>query len=337
MIQHAAFERFGLVSGIKDYNLSRIVRVVGMATACRFAAFIAHEGGRTVFVAAHGAETDAFSEAIGGWTAGLEVTEPFFAGNLADDVQHRDHPAVAEAPGLRAVGAMPVYAATSAVIGALWVGSTSRTNLDTDVVRTLLNDSVRLIEDSLMMRKTSVRDPLTGLYNRRFFDDQINSEWRRAMRLQLPLSMLVIDIDHFKAYNDSLGHVAGDRAICAVADRISSRVRRAGDTVCRFGGEEFAMILPATDAGSGADLAESIRAAIEADGIDHPGHPEGPGRCVTVSVGVSTITHQADLLHYSANDMLAMADDALYAAKQAGRNRVRSKLPESYSNSEEAE
>jgi len=323
-IQHAALERLGLLQGQKDYNLDRIVRLAAMSMDCHLAAFSVSEKGQQVYIAAHGADLDDQPDALSAICHTVFSTkEPLMVKDLASDAQWQSHAAVTGSLRLRGYAGMPVYAATKAVIGTLCVASHRPIHADPTATQAMLNDFVRLIEDSLMMRRAAVRDGLTGLFNRRFFQDQIATEWRRAMRLQLPISIVLLDIDHFKTINDSAGHPAGDRVICRIAQIIEKRVRRAGDTVCRFGGEEFAMILPSTDQASGSLLGESIRREIEAAAISHPGHPEGEPRTVTVSVGVATVCTKADLINYSADDIVAKADDALYVAKNAGRNCLR--------------
>jgi diguanylate cyclase (GGDEF)-like protein len=160
----------------------------------------------------------------------------------------------------------------------------------------------------------ATHDPLTGLYNRRQFIALAEGEWERFLRYQRPLSLLVLDIDHFKAVNDRYGHEAGDRAIGHVAD-VCHAAKRASDVAARIGGEEFALLLPETSLADACTLAERIREAIFrrtflADG----GHPLS----VTISIGTS----EARLDQDGIPDLLRQADAALYEAKRAGRNRV---------------
>jgi diguanylate cyclase (GGDEF)-like protein len=160
-------------------------------------------------------------------------------------------------------------------------------------------------------------DGLTSLANRRSFDVSIANEWRRATRANSPLSLLMIDIDHFKQYNDSFGHQGGDQCLIIVAQTLADSVCRVGDCAARYGGEEFAVILPNTDEAGVAIVAETIRANIEKRAIRHPLSSVGPN--VTVSIGRATVIPKA-------NDNLAkivsLADMALYQAKSLGRNRV---------------
>ena len=159
-------------------------------------------------------------------------------------------------------------------------------------------------------------DALTGLANRRRFDEQLLKESRRVQRSRTNLSLLMLDIDCFKLYNDRYGHPAGDRCLFAVGQALTMSLRRPSDTVARYGGEEFSAILPDTDADGAAALGEDIRAAVEALGIEHADSPRG---VVTVSIGVATV---APGQHPDTQDLLRLADEALYSAKRAGRNCV---------------
>jgi diguanylate cyclase (GGDEF)-like protein len=171
-------------------------------------------------------------------------------------------------------------------------------------------------EDKL--EELATTDALTGLKNRRKFDAAIDSEWRRAARQKLPLALLMIDADHFKSYNDTFGHQAGDQVLIGVAICISDSVRRAGDCAARYGGEEFAVLLPGLSAVEALAVAETIRLKVQ-QWSDAP-------TVTTVSIGVASLTPAATMEWYQ---LLKAADKALYAAKANGRNRsVLASLPE---------
>ena len=165
-------------------------------------------------------------------------------------------------------------------------------------------------EEKLAM--LAVTDGLTGLKNRRYFDDAIEREWQRSLRQRTPLALLMIDADHFKAYNDMFGHQAGDQALVAIAACISASVRRAGDCGARYGGEEFAMLLPGMSTGDAEKFAERIRVQVE-------GLPS-KGAAITVSIGVASVIPVGAL---SVADFIGAADAALYEAKAMGRNQTR--------------
>lgn len=163
----------------------------------------------------------------------------------------------------------------------------------------------------------SLQDGLTGLPNRRRFDSFIASEWRRGLREKAPVSLLLIDIDHFKLFNDHYGHTVGDECLQSVAGAIDGVARRPADLPARYGGEEFAVVLGGTDAPAARLLAEEARDAVAQLRVPHDASPTAP--VVTVSVGVATLVPEVDA---DVDTLLVAADEALYAAKRGGRNRV---------------
>lgn len=177
-----------------------------------------------------------------------------------------------------------------------------------------LNERLEIANRELQ-RLTRV-DPLTGIANRRRFDEALDSEWRRAQREGGALSLLLIDADRFKDLNDAFGHQFGDACLERLAGLFVGELRRAADLVARYGGEEFGILLPGNDRREAAELAERLRARVEGESIEHPGTPS---ERVTVSVGAATVEPRQDL---RPEDLVAAADEALYRAKRAGRNRV---------------
>lgn len=176
------------------------------------------------------------------------------------------------------------------------------------------------------LQRMTMQDALTGIANRRAFDGALDAEWRLALRSGLPLSLMMIDIDHFKAYNDSYGHVEGDNCLKAVAGALRAGAPRATDLVARWGGEEFVVLLPQTDTDNATQLAERLRQAVAALAIPCPASPTGK---VSVSIGVAGfclphLEHPHDYCagHTSPTVLVETADRMLYAAKAAGRNRV---------------
>ena len=178
----------------------------------------------------------------------------------------------------------------------------------------------RLAAANLELARQASSDGLTGVANRRRLDETLDLEWRRAARDFRPLSLLMIDVDCFKAYNDRNGHQGGDHVLRTIASAIALSVQRPGDLVARYGGEEFAVLLADTDAFGAAEIAEKVRAAVEGLGIEHAGNLAA--RCVTVSIGTATIYPEHQEVGVSQDALVAAADAALYGAKQAGRNRV---------------
>jgi diguanylate cyclase (GGDEF)-like protein len=163
----------------------------------------------------------------------------------------------------------------------------------------------------------SVRDPLTSLYNRRWFDEHFALECKRAQRAKSPISLLIIDIDHFKLYNDTHGHAQGDQCLQSVATLMLKQVARATDALVRYGGEEFLAMLPNTPAEGAMQIAEAIQSDLEANVIPHTACQL---KRLTLSIGVATAYPHAE--DPDCTNLLLQADDALYKAKAQGRNRI---------------
>ncbi|MDR6992034.1 diguanylate cyclase [Luteimonas sp. 3794] len=164
------------------------------------------------------------------------------------------------------------------------------------------------------LRTQSLRDPLTGLFNRRYLEESFVRELQRCDRRRLPLSVLMLDVDHFKRFNDTFGHAAGDALLGQVGRQIQAGVR-AEDIACRYGGEEFTVVLPELDAAGALARAEQIRRAVEVATVQHLGQQLGP---VTMSIGIATFPLDGQ----TPEVLLQMADATLYRAKAEGRNRV---------------
>jgi diguanylate cyclase (GGDEF)-like protein len=162
-------------------------------------------------------------------------------------------------------------------------------------------------------------DAMTGLPNRRAFDERLSQEWRRALRDGRSLSLLVIDVDHFKAFNDAFGHPAGDACLRQVAEALRCVARRPGDLAARIGGEEFALLMPDTAAQGARHMAERVADAIREAAVPHPANL--PLGVVTASIGGATASPAWDR-RGGAEDLVSAADRALYSAKDTGRNRI---------------
>jgi diguanylate cyclase (GGDEF)-like protein len=183
--------------------------------------------------------------------------------------------------------------------------------------RELLGLARRLEEVNRQLERLSSLDALTGLANRRALDGFLEMEWRRTRRDHAPLSVVLVDVDHFKAFNDAYGHQAGDDCLRSVADVLGAAAHRPGDMVARYGGEEFAIVLSQTGAKGARVVAEGLRAQVEAMRIAHRGSTTSS--VLTISAGVATAMPAED---GAVEAVMRAADAALYRAKRAGRNRV---------------
>jgi diguanylate cyclase (GGDEF)-like protein len=175
---------------------------------------------------------------------------------------------------------------------------------------------LRLIDHADNLRRLAFIDPLTGLPNRRQFTQRLEAEWARAVRERRPIGLIMVDVDHFKKFNDRFGHPAGDACLCQIAQTIGQTIRRPTDLAARFGGEEFAVILPDTDGSGALHVAGAIADNVRRIALNHDG---GTAGIVTVSQGLAV---RCPGLTDSAEDLLYAADQALYAAKSAGRDRI---------------
>jgi len=176
---------------------------------------------------------------------------------------------------------------------------------------------IQLREANRRLEVLATTDGLTGVSNRRQFDQTLAHEWKRHIRSRLPLSVLLMDIDYFKQYNDARGHIPGDECLKDVARTAESVIRRPGDLVARYGGEEFAVILPETDHAGSLAIAGLMADGLRLKQLPHPASEAGP--FVTMSIGCATMV---PLFGSSPSEILHRADQALYQAKTDGRNRI---------------
>ena len=256
-----------------------------------------------------------------------EITTESVITALTEELAQRDR----EVQRLRQIA----YALRAAALGLLlWVGWRFACRVRDDMAeQARLQQEIRSANEGLeatvrqrtaelersnrQLAALSSTDALTGLANRRRFDEVWVEEWQRAARNSLALGLILIDVDHFKAYNDHYGHQSGDDCLRQVAAVLAREARRAGELVARYGGEEFVVVLPGIDAAEARDFAERLRAAVEGEAMPHATSLAGPH--VTLSMGVASgrPRHEAD-----AEALLKEADVALYLAKRQGRNRV---------------
>ncbi len=194
---------------------------------------------------------------------------------------------------------------------------------------TLALQSAADIRRAALLERDTITDPLTGIYNRRYLDRRLEDECARARRYQLPLFVLLLDIDHFKAVNDAYGHPAGDQVLIFVGKLILRAVREA-DIVARYGGDEVLIIAPNNNLASATALAERLRQRVETHTLTLTSSPDGPQEIrITVSVGVAGTSRDMT----DSRQLLENADIALYRAKQDGRNRVIAHTPGAFPHS----
>jgi diguanylate cyclase (GGDEF)-like protein len=182
----------------------------------------------------------------------------------------------------------------------------------------LIELNLTLKKNNLMLEQLAIIDKLTGIHNRGHLDWALSREWTNAQRNQMPLSLIMIDIDYFKAYNDAYGHLGGDDCLRQVAQALQAKLKRKNDFIGRYGGEEFMVILPGMDHHDAMQLAEAFR--IDIQNLNFPHSTSENAEVVTISLGVSTLTHFDSNDH--SDSLIHCADQALYQAKNSGRNQI---------------
>ncbi|TWA90845.1 response regulator receiver modulated diguanylate cyclase [Azospirillum brasilense] len=185
------------------------------------------------------------------------------------------------------------------------------------IVKARVRNHLLLKRQTDLLRTLSFADGLTGIANRRRFDEVLLREWRRCARVQLPLSLIMLDVDQFKPYNDHYGHQAGDECLRAVAQLLAGQMMRPGDLIARYGGEEFVCLLPETDEDGAVQVAERLRGTVADRRLPHA--VSHVADHVTISLGVATAQ---PMLDNTPDRLTQLADGLLYEAKRAGRNRV---------------
>lgn len=185
------------------------------------------------------------------------------------------------------------------------------------VVRARVQTQLTLKSQADALHRQAMLDGLTGLYNRAYFHEHLELEWRRHQRQQVPLGFALLDVDHFKAFNDQYGHVAGDACLRRVAEALKASTRRPAEFVVRYGGEEFAIVMPNTPREEIGRFGEWICRQVQELAIPHEGSSAAP--VVTISAGLAVLVPTPDLTW---SDLIERADRALYRAKQEGRNRA---------------
>ena len=321
-VRQEAVDELKLASDTFEANFDRITRLLGTLVDVPITAFSVIDNDRQFFKASQGLDVRETPRDVSFCGHAILQDDIMVIEDASGDERFADNPLVTGYPNIRFYAGVPVLSPTGRKVRTLCAIDHKQRTL-TERHRQALIDLRELLESELVLRSVSVKDHLTDLFNRRYFDETVSREWRRALRATTPVAIMLIDVDRFKDYNDSFGHAAGDECLKQVAGVLKTVGRREGDFVGRFGGEEFAAILPGTDKDGAEAVGEAIRSGVEALGIDHP---SSEARCVTVSIGVALATNPDELaLGYA--HFLNRADEALYAAKRGGRNQLRFHTP----------
>ena len=208
---------------------------------------------------------------------------------------------------------------TLLIVGGYAAGALQSRRRARELAHTLSERNEELQAARTELARLSALDGLTQLASHQYFQEFLEKEWRRSLRELTPISLIIIDLDHFRAYNERLGHEAGDGCLKRIADALRTEVGRPGDVVARYGGEEFAVVLGGTDSHGAASLAAKLQAAVAALKLPHPASPSATH--LTASLGVATAVPSRGAT-WQEIELVAAAERALSEAKQFGRNRV---------------
>ncbi|TVP60355.1 MAG: diguanylate cyclase [Halomonadaceae bacterium] len=311
--RQAAVDQLHLTDVDIEVAFDRLAKLLAMLLEMPISVFTVIDGDRAFFRSVIGLSLRESPRQLSFCAHCILQHDLFIVEDARLDPRFRDNPNVTGLPNLVFYAGTPVHAPNGQPIGTLCVFD----HRPRALTRTMENTMVTLtaiLEDELRMRVLSTVDYLTGLFNRRQYDDAIGREWNRTRRMGLPLSLFSIDIDHFKAFNDHYGHLAGDACLRTISHALQKECARSGDQAFRVGGEEFAVILPGTGLPGARILATRLKQALHRLAIPHE---RAPKQEVTFSIGIAAVTSPAG---HQLVEFLQAADDALYGAKKQGRD-----------------
>ncbi len=301
-----------------DMRFNSVLKMLATAMGIPTVVFAIADGNRQIIKGHHGMTTDitAPNDIAVCVHAVLRSGSLIVVPDARRDPRFTENPLVIGQPEIGFYAGVVVRAHGNVPVGTICIVDYQSRELSTEELSFLLSARDTL-EELIALRLEVGRDHLTGLFNRRHFDEIYAREWRRASRNLAPLGLLLIDADHFKKYNDLYGHRAGDAALCQIAEALRIGTHRAGDVLARYGGEEFVVVLPETSVQGVNFVAEKVLRAIRDMKIEHSGSPEG---IMTVSVGGCVAQNQREL-SIGVEGFIEKADEALYRAKDQGRNQ----------------
>lgn len=317
-LRQAAVERMQLLGVPQEESFERVTRLAARLLAAPAAFFTLVEGERQMLKALvsparnleHGLLLAVSAQV-------LSADAPLLVEDARADERFATNPLIAAPKSLRFLAGVPVRSPELLPVGVLCVADTKPRKATGEEVKTLA-DLAAIIERELVLRAMLRTDPLTGLYNLRHFEVEIEREWRRASRSKSPISALLVNLDLMGDYNEIFGREKGDAALRRVAELLAQRFLRSSDLLVRFGSDEFLIVLPETGEASAASLADEIRELVSTLDIHHP---YAAGKQLTVSIGCAGTASEAGFKQ-GPKGLLESTRAALATAKQAGRNRV---------------
>lgn len=313
-----AIQRLEILDTDSEASFDSIVELARTLTGVPIAAFSLVDDTRQWFKSSEGLTVQQTSRDVSFCGHVVQNEALMVVPDALRDDRFSDNPLVTDGPCIRFYAGVPVYTPDRYCVGSLCVIDRIPRELST-MQLSALRQLAALIERELILRSASTIDALTELYNRGHFDQRLVDEWRRVKRDGGAFGVMMIDVDYFKRLNDSRGHQQGDLTLKRLAAVLKSCLRRPGDVLARYGGEEFVAIISQADAAAATQMAETVRAAVEAAALPHPDRPDGRDT-VTVSIGVSVAAAGSGT---TPEQLLKSSDTALYRAKSEGRNCVR--------------
>ncbi|NMN05439.1 sensor domain-containing diguanylate cyclase [Novosphingobium sp. SG919] len=308
----AALHRLDILDTEAESAFEDVVALVRAALHVPIAAVSLIDADRQWFKARVGLDVSETPRSVSFCSHAIEDTEPFLIADALEDVRFANNALVNGPPNVRSYAGIPIRTAEGYNVGALCaIDHRPRQFTPTEVA--MLCNLARIVEKELELRRIADRDALTGCLTRRAFAERAVVEIDRFHRYGRPCSLVMADIDHFKAVNDTHGHIAGDCVLREVAQLVM-QLKRDGDVLGRLGGEEFAVLLPETSAGAARAAVDRFRRTLEQHTMTLPG---GERLRVTASFGIAELSGGITML----DEWLAAADQAMYAAKRGGRNR----------------
>nr|WP_306266063.1 sensor domain-containing diguanylate cyclase [Pararhizobium sp. IMCC3301] len=304
-----ALERLEILDSSEEKPFEKIVTLVEQVLQVPICAVSLVDRDRQWFKARRGLGVCETARDISFCTHAIQSTEPYIVRDALQNPLFAHNPLVTGEPHIRSYAGVPLQTSEGYVVGTLCAIDTKAREFPPQEIE-ILKNFTKVVVDELELRKIASTDVLSGALSRRAWMEKAKAEVKRSIRYDRPLSLMIMDIDHFKSVNDTYGHAAGDVVIKKLAELAQNSIRET-DSFGRYGGEEFVLLLPETSTPDALKLAERIRSSFSSLSVD-----ELEGTRTTISVGLTQLRDRDDKL----NEMIERADKALYEGKQSGRN-----------------
>ncbi len=315
--RQAAVQQLRLTGEEFEQCFDRLTRLIRDGLGVPTATFTVVDSDRQFFKSVQGLDVRETPRDMAFCAHAILGEEALIVNDASKDPRFSDNPLVTGAPHIRFYAGIPIHAPNGLPVGTLCAIDSEPREL-TPQQLLVLEELRNILEETLQSRSPSLKDQLTGLFNRGYFEDFFEREWRRGFASTRPLSLLLVDIDHFRPYGEIHGQQAADGVLQRVAQQLRLQLRPDGDTAARYEDDAFVVVLPDTNAVDAAALASQLCESVQQLAIPHPSSPDG---VLTVSVGGASIAGSAGY-RPGRGQLLDRAKAALFEAKRGGRNRV---------------